>query len=77
MPVVDWTRTELRHPMPNGALALRFDAVDFAAYDVLVLKRPGAADDYSPARLAEADRGLLNTLAMMLTYEALPKTLQM
>lgn len=58
MPVVDWTRTELRHPMPNGALALRFDAVDFAAYDVLVLKRPGAADDYSPARLAEAEARL-------------------
>lgn len=54
MPVVDWTRTELRHPMPNGALALRFDAVDFAAYDVFVLKRPGAEEDYSAARLEEA-----------------------
>ncbi|WP_374429018.1 mannonate dehydratase [Tabrizicola sp.] len=54
MPVVDWTRTELRHPMPNGALALRFDAVDFAAYDVFVLKRPGAEGDYSAARLEEA-----------------------
>jgi mannonate dehydratase len=54
MPVVDWTRTELRHPMPNGALALRFDAVDCAAYDVFVLRRPGAEGDYSAARLAEA-----------------------
>ena len=45
MPVVDWTRTELRHPMPNGALALRFDAVDFAAYDIFVLRRPGAEAD--------------------------------
>lgn len=54
MPVLDWTRTELRHPMPNGALALRFDAVDFAAYDAFVLKRPGAADDYTPAHLAQA-----------------------
>lgn len=54
MPVVDWTRTELRHPMSNGALALRFDAVDFAAYDVFVLRRPGAEADYSPARIAEA-----------------------
>lgn len=58
MPVVDWTRTELRHPMPNGALALRFDAIDFAAYDVFVLKRPGAADDYTPERLAEAETRL-------------------
>ena len=54
MPVVDWTRTELRHPMPNGALALRFDAVDFAAYDAFVLKRPGAERDYTPDRLTEA-----------------------
>lgn len=58
MPVVDWTRTELRHPMPNGALALRFDAIDFAAYDVFVLKRPGAAEDYTPERLAEAETRL-------------------
>ena len=58
MPVVDWTRTELRHPMPNGALALRFDAVDFAAYDVFVLKRPGAADDYDEGRLAAAESRL-------------------
>lgn len=54
MPLVDWTRTDLLHPMPNGALALRFDAVDFAAYDVFVLRRPNAEGDYTPARLAEA-----------------------
>ncbi|MEY4983601.1 MAG: mannonate dehydratase [Pseudomonadota bacterium] len=54
MPLVDWTRTELLHPMPNGALALRFDAVDFAAYDIFVLKRPQAEGDYTPARVAEA-----------------------
>ena len=55
MPDVDWTRTELKHPMPNGALALRFDAVDFAAYDLCVLRRPGAEANYTPARLAEAE----------------------
>lgn len=58
MPVVDWTRTELRHPMPNGALALRFDAVDFAAYDAFVLKRAGAEGDYTPERLKEAEARL-------------------
>lgn len=58
MPVCDWTRTELRHPMPNGALALRFDAVDFAAYDVFVLKRRGAEGDYTPGRLREAEARL-------------------
>ena len=45
--------------MPNGALALRFDAVDFAAYDVFVLKRPGAADDYDEGRLAAAESRLV------------------
>lgn len=58
MPVCDWTRTELRHPMPNGALALRFDAIDFAAYDLLVLKRRGAEGDYAPERIREAEARL-------------------
>ncbi|MDR3373997.1 MAG: mannonate dehydratase [Ancalomicrobiaceae bacterium] len=58
MPLVDWSRTELRHPMPNGALALRFDAVDFAAYDLFGLKRPTAEADYGPERVAEAGRRL-------------------
>jgi mannonate dehydratase len=55
MPVLDWTRTELRHPMPSGALALRFDAVDFAAYDLFVIKRPGAESDYDASALAAAE----------------------
>ena len=46
MPVVDWTRTNVRHRMPGGGLTLRFDAIDFAAYDLHVLKRDGAATDY-------------------------------
>ena len=55
MPVLDWTRTELRHPMPSGALALRFDAVDFAAFDLFIIKRARAADGYAPARAAAAE----------------------
>jgi mannonate dehydratase len=54
MPVVDWTRTELRHPMPSGGLALRFDMVGFVAYDVFVLERPDAAQDYAADLVARA-----------------------
>ncbi len=55
MPVVDWTRTDLTYPMPSTGLALRFDAVDFAAYDLFVLRRPGVAQDYSNAQVAAAE----------------------
>jgi mannonate dehydratase len=48
MPVVDWTRTDLAFPTASGGSALRFDLVDFIGYDVFVLKRAHAADDYDP-----------------------------
>ena len=49
MPVLDWTRTELAWPVPHGGRAMRFDLADFAAFDIHVLKRKGAAEDYSGA----------------------------
>jgi mannonate dehydratase len=52
MPVLDWTRTELRHRLPNGATCMRFDFIDFAAFDIHILQRPGAAGDF-PAGVAE------------------------
>ncbi|MEL7151036.1 MAG: mannonate dehydratase [Pseudomonadota bacterium] len=55
MPVVDWTRTDLRYPAPNGGLALRFDPVEFAAYDLCVLQRAGAVSDYSAEVIAQAE----------------------
>lgn len=55
MPVVDWTRTELRHPMRSGGLALRFDMVDFVGYDIFVMRRPDAASDYPPDLVARAE----------------------
>ena len=58
MPVVDWTRTDLRFATPAGGLALRFDMAEFVAYDVHVLARAGAAADYSAPLLAEAERRL-------------------
>jgi mannonate dehydratase len=53
MPVIDWTRTELRHRLPGGATALRFNAYEFAAFDVFMLKRPGAEGDHSEQALAK------------------------
>ena len=54
MPVLDWTRTELAHPLPGGGRALRFNAHEFAAFDCFMLQRPGAEADHSPEVLARA-----------------------
>jgi len=53
MPVLDWTRTDLAWRLPNGATCMRFDLIDFAAFDIHILARPGAAQDFTPA-VAEA-----------------------
>lgn len=54
MPVIDWTRTDLKYQLPSGAYALRFDQQKFAAFDLHILQRIGAESDYSDAELAEA-----------------------
>jgi mannonate dehydratase len=52
MPVVDWTRTDLDFPLATGATALRFDHDRFAAFDLHILRRSGAAADYdAPTRV--------------------------
>lgn len=56
MPVLDWTRTDLRWEVPNGGSCMRFDINDFAAFDIHILKRPGAAADYTNAIADEAER---------------------
>lgn len=55
MPIVDWTRTDLAWPMASG-LALRFDIVDFAAYDLFALKRKGAEADYGTDLIGQAEQ---------------------
>lgn len=56
MPVLDWTRTELRWTLPNGGSCMRFDINDFAAFDIHILQRRGAEGDYSNEITDEAAR---------------------
>ncbi|TPE51060.1 mannonate dehydratase [Amaricoccus solimangrovi] len=70
MPVLDWTRTDLGWRRPNGARCMRFDLADFAAFDIHILERPGAAEDFpeeireeAARRFAEMDAGRREQLA--------------
>lgn len=56
MPVLDWTRTDLRWETRHGARAMRFDLTDFAAFDIHILKRPNAAADYPDWLVDQAAR---------------------
>ncbi|MCT8991836.1 mannonate dehydratase [Chelativorans sp. SCAU2101] len=58
MPVLDWTRTDLAWRLPHGGTCMRFDLVDFAAFDIGILKRPGASEDFPPEIVEEANRRL-------------------
>lgn len=55
MPVLDWTRTDLAWRRPNGARCMRFDLIDFAAFDIHILERAGATEAY-PSEIAAAAR---------------------
>ena len=54
MPILDWTRTTLRAPMPDGAQAMLFDLTEFCVFDVHLLSRHGSEADYTPSILAAA-----------------------
>ena len=54
MPVIDWTRTDLKFRLPSGAFALRFDQKKLAAFDLFILRRDDAENDYSTVEITEA-----------------------
>ena len=75
MPVLDWTRTDLAWRLPHGGTCMRFDLTDFAAFDIGILKRPGASEDFPPEiveeasrRIAEMDEARKNELARNIAF---------
>ena len=56
MPVLDWTRTDLAWRRPSGARCMRFDLIDFVAFDIHILQRKGAAEDFAQDIRDEAAR---------------------
>ena len=63
MPVLDWTRTSLDYELEDGSKALRFDVVAFTAFELFILKRPGAITSYSDTEKSTA-QSYFNSLSI-------------
>ena len=62
MPVIDWIRTDLAYPLPDGSSSLYFNKTRFAYFDCRILKRQGAENDYTPLEMERVE-ALAKTIA--------------
>lgn len=77
MPVIDWIRTDLQYPWPDGTSSLFFDKIRFAYFDIHILERKGAEKDYTPdelARVAELAKTITQKEKNKLVYTIIVKT---